>query len=241
MRFPALQRKLLFHSWYYKAEKPLDNPLLWGVQDGISQPIGALGCWYVANTCKCVSTCRCLCDTVIVYCHGSSGSRGNQYRVDLVNYLASLGCAVYSFDYRGYADSPGESSQVNSVQDARQVLAFARAAHPGKRAVLYGHSMGTGVVCQTAYQLMQEDAAVDAVILEAPFLSIPDCILKSPTLRFVNSLPMYKDFVWQFSDLFVTRDVIGDLKNVLILFAEDDEVNLTLCYRGEEMKLFCLF
>ena len=133
---------------------------------------------------------------------------------------------MYTFDYRGYADSPGSSSQINSVQDAKHVLAFARAAHPGKRFVLYGHSMGTGVVCQTAYQLLHEGSPIDSIILEAPFLSIPDVVLKSPVIRFVNSLSLYKDFVWKLSDVFPTKDVIGDLRNVLMLFAENDEVSL---------------
>ena len=228
IQFPSLQRKLLFHSWYYKADKPLNNPALWGLNDAINKPIGPLGCWYIPSTCRCATStlCKCLCDTVVIYCHGSSGSRGNAYRVDLVNYLASLGCGVYTFDYRGYADSPGSSSQINSVQDAKQVLAFARAAHPGKRFVLYGHSMGTGVVCQTAYQLLHEGSPIDSIILEAPFLSIPDVVLKSPVIRFVNSLSLYKDFVWKLSDVFPTKDVIGELSNVLMLFAENDEVSL---------------
>ena len=35
---------------------------------------------------------------------------------------------------------------------------------------------------------------------------------------------LYKDFVWQFADLLVTKAVIHELERVLILFAEDDEV-----------------
>ena len=84
--------------------------------------------------------------------------------------------------------------------------------------------MGTGIVCQTAYQLSLEDKTVDAIILEAPFLSIPDVMLKYHVIKFINWLPFYRNFIWQFSDLFKTKDVIGQLSNVLILFAENDEV-----------------
>ena len=228
VKYTSVPRKLLFLPWSEKADKPLDDPSLWGVKGAINKPIGPLGCWFIPSTCRCATStlCNCLCDTVVIYCHGSSGSRGNSHRVNLVNYLSSLGCAVYSFDYRGYADSPGEPSEISCVEDARRVVDFARAAHPNKRTVVHGHSLGTGVVAQVAYQLLLEGSPVDSVILEAPFLSIPDILLTFSVLRFVNKLPFYGNYVWNVRDKFPIKDIIEDLSNVLILVSKDDPVNL---------------
>ena len=218
-----MQRKLLFHTWYYTTEKSLDNPTSFGVKNAVNMRVGGLGTWHVSHQAKGISKSP-FSEITVVYCHGSSGTRGNDYRVNLVNHLYSLGCAVYIFDYRGYGDSLGEPSEEHCVQDALKVVAEARREYPNDRIVLFGHSMGTGVACQTAYMLKKEGCEVDGTILEAPFLSIPDSILDSPVVRFLNKLPLYCGFVWRIQDPFLSRNVIGELKAVLILFAENDEV-----------------
>ena len=68
-----------------------------------------------------------LTDTVVLYSHGVSNTRGASYRVALYNILVMQGVTVMAYDYRGFGDSstavPAEDSV---VQDCRTVLQWLR-------------------------------------------------------------------------------------------------------------------
>lgn len=85
--------------------------------------------------------------------------------------LMTAGHGLLLPEYRGYSGNPGRPSEEGLYADGRAALAFL--AHSGitaRRIVLYGESLGTGVVVQLATET--EDLA--AIILEAPFTSVPD-------------------------------------------------------------------
>jgi len=219
-----IQRKLLFHAWLYKPAHPFTNPELFGLRNGVNRWIkrGAieLGCWYVNDkSAKTVQTKK-----VVIYCHGSSGSRGNFYRVDLANWLSSMGCVVYSFDYRGYGDSVGEATEANMIEDTLLIHEVARREHPDCKIVMYGHSMGTGVACLSTYKLQKQGVSVDGVLLEAPFLSMPDAIKDYAIFNWINNLWLYTGFVEKIADPFRTKLIFDKLEvPILIMFAEDDD------------------
>ena len=104
----------------------------------------------------------------VVYFHGNAGNvsvRGPHMRA-----LLDAGLGVYLTGYRGYASNPGSPSEEGFYLDARAALNFVadKGVAPNKT-VLFGESMGTGVAVQMA---IERDVA--AVILNAPFTSMPD-------------------------------------------------------------------
>ena len=104
----------------------------------------------------------------VVYFHGNAGNvsvRGPHMRA-----LLDAGLGVFLTGYRGFAGNPGSPSEEGFYLDARAALNFVAAdgVAPNKT-VLFGESMGTGVAVQMG---IERDVA--AVILNAPFTSMPD-------------------------------------------------------------------
>lgn len=82
---------------------------------------------------------------VVVIVHGVSEHSARYDHV--AQYLNEHGYAVYSYDHRGHGKSEGERVFFENfdvpVNDLKQYVDQVRAAHPGKKLFLYGHSMGS--------------------------------------------------------------------------------------------------
>lgn len=93
--------------------------------------------------------------------------------LNLVNYFVPREYAVYAFDQRGHGRSPGQRGHVNRygeyLADVQAFLALVRAAQPGRKLFLVGHSMGGLISLLYAIQRPQD---MDAVIVSSPFLGI---------------------------------------------------------------------
>lgn len=101
---------------------------------------------------------------------GSVGSRGFKARVFL-----DAGYGVMLAEYRGYGGNPGTPSEAGLMSDARAALAYL-AGHggAGQSLVLYGESLGTGMAVAMAAEAAERGNPVAAVVLEAPYTTIPD-------------------------------------------------------------------
>jgi fermentation-respiration switch protein FrsA (DUF1100 family) len=103
---------------------------------------------------------------VLVYFHGNGGHIG--YRADRIERFAREGYGVLMLEYRGYGGNPGLPSEAGLFADAAAALRFvADQGVPGRRLVLYGESLGTGIAVWAA-----ATHAVGAVVLESPYTSI---------------------------------------------------------------------
>ncbi len=104
----------------------------------------------------------------LIYFHGN-GQNISQY-LPLTVKLQKLGINVLSPDYRGYGRSEGTPSEQGLYLDALAAYQHVRdkGVAPGN-IVLYGFSLGTGVAVDLAARV-----EVGAMILEAPYTSIPD-------------------------------------------------------------------
>jgi alpha-beta hydrolase superfamily lysophospholipase len=87
----------------------------------------------------------------------------------LAERLAGLGYAVYAADHRGHGHSmtgvPGDLGDNGwnlLVEDMAALTTILRETHPGRRVVLFGHSLGSFAVQQ---YLLDHDALVDAAVL----------------------------------------------------------------------------
>ncbi|MGJ3263051.1 MAG: alpha/beta hydrolase [Salinarimonas sp.] len=104
---------------------------------------------------------------LVVYFHGNAGSI--RQRAPRAAALAEGGRGVLISSYRGYSGSTGSPSEEGLIADGRAALAFARAHAPAELIVLYGESLGTGVVVALAAEV-----EVGAAVLDAPFTSAAD-------------------------------------------------------------------
>lgn len=104
----------------------------------------------------------------LVYFHGNARHMGVRAE-KLAPYLeAGFGGLLTS--WRGFSGNPGRPSEQGLYDDGRAALRFLeRAGVPPARTILYGESLGTGVAVQLATEMRPA-----AVVLEAPYTSIPD-------------------------------------------------------------------
>jgi fermentation-respiration switch protein FrsA (DUF1100 family) len=104
----------------------------------------------------------------LLYLHGNAGNIGS--RDGKARQLIDRGYGVLLGGYRGYGGNPGAPSEAGLIADGRAWLAALEALGvPAREAILYGESLGAGVVVALA-----TERAVAGVVLEAPFTSITD-------------------------------------------------------------------
>ena len=116
----------------------------------------------------------------VVLLHGLAEHCGRY--PELVARLVARGLAVYALDHRGHGRSVGPRANIGRfdwlVADAAGRLRAARAAHPGRPAILLGHSMGGAIALATA--LANPDLADGLVMSAAALGTDPDV----PRVRF---------------------------------------------------------
>jgi fermentation-respiration switch protein FrsA (DUF1100 family) len=103
---------------------------------------------------------------LLLYLHGNAGHIGD--RADRVRPYLAAGFGVLLVEFRGYGGNPGQPTEAGFYSDARAALDFlAEQGLSGKRLVIYGESLGTGVAVQMA---LERDCG--ALVLEAPYTSV---------------------------------------------------------------------
>ncbi|MEM6856735.1 MAG: alpha/beta fold hydrolase [Pseudomonadota bacterium] len=109
---------------------------------------------------------------VVMHFHGNAGDLSGATAEN--QFLAQQGYGVLLVEYRGYGGNPGTPSETGFREDGRAALAFLkdRSIEPD-RIIIKGHSIGSGTAVNMASEL---DAA--ALILVAPFTSIPDLLMQ---------------------------------------------------------------
>lgn len=147
---------------------------------------------------------------VIVWFHGNAGDFGD--RLPVVPTYIERGYGVLLAGYRGYAGNDGTPSEEGFYHDARAWLRFIHEEGiVPQRVVLYGESLGTGV----AVQMAVENPAMRALVLQAPYTSLPDVAARS--FFFVPVHFMMKD---QFRSI----DKIEAIKMPLLIFQSTDDL-----------------
>jgi uncharacterized protein len=168
----GMQRSLVFQPW---GEGDVGNAEAAGMvavkttaTDGV-----AVTHWYAAPSDGAA---------VIVLFHGNGGTVA-----DLEPWAAAFrtrGYGVMLADYRGYSGNPGAPSEAGVYADARAVLAWLAAQGiDGRRIVLLGWSLGSGVAVQMA---IEHHPAV--LVLLAPYTALVDVAAEQYPLFPVRSL-----------------------------------------------------
>ena len=104
---------------------------------------------------------------VVIYFQGNA--EGLKPRVERFTWLTADGTGLLALCYRGFGGSTGRPTEDGLIRDARAAYDFARKRDPGKRIILFGESLGTGVAVALA-----AEREVAGVILDAPYTSTAD-------------------------------------------------------------------
>ena len=110
---------------------------------------------------------------IVVLCHGL-GEHARRYD-HVVERLGELGLAVFAPDHRGHGRSGGKRLELKNwsdyTDDLHTLLGIAKAAHPGVKVFLLGHSMGGAIAL--SYALDHQDE-LDALMLSGPAVVLGD-------------------------------------------------------------------
>ncbi len=105
---------------------------------------------------------------VVLHFHGNGGNAAD--RAGLGAAILRAGHGVVLAEYRGYGGNPGSPGEEAFARDAAALLAWTRARFPGAPVVLWGESLGSGVVTGLA----EGRGDIAAIVLESPFTSVAD-------------------------------------------------------------------
>ena len=104
----------------------------------------------------------------VVFFHGNAGNLLN--RVHKINELNKLDINILLISWRGFSGNKGKPSEKNLYYDAKQTIDWLKAQGlNNKNIILYGESLGTGVVTELASK-----NNFGGIILESPFTSMVD-------------------------------------------------------------------
>ncbi|WP_198586959.1 alpha/beta hydrolase [Glycomyces xiaoerkulensis] len=98
---------------------------------------------------------------------GNAGNRASRF--DLGAALADEGFTALLLEYRGYGGNPGSPSETGLYDDARAAWDRLREDFPADRILLFGESLGAGVVTGLA---TETDPA--GLVLRSPFTGLAD-------------------------------------------------------------------
>ncbi len=104
---------------------------------------------------------------LVFFLHGTRGHMAKSGSV--ASLFLMRGYSVFMYDYRSYGKSDGIPTQENMYSDACWAFDYAQRHYPSERCIVYGHSLGTGLA-----SYLSANRKMDAVILDAPYLSISD-------------------------------------------------------------------
>lgn len=109
-------------------------------------------------------------DGALLYCHGNAGNLSHR-GPSIVKLRDELGVSVLIIDYPGYGKSAGSPSEAGCYQaaDAAYVWLTKTKNIAPKKVVLYGVSLGGGVITELASQNEHR-----ALVLVSTFTSLPD-------------------------------------------------------------------
>jgi fermentation-respiration switch protein FrsA (DUF1100 family) len=106
----------------------------------------------------------------MIFFHGNAGNMS--HRLIQAQILHALGLNLLYFDYRGYGKSGGTPSEKGLYADARAALKYAQGRQPGPL-LYYGESLGAAAAIDLAVE-----SPPAALVLEAPFISVPEMAKK---------------------------------------------------------------
>ncbi|NNU43733.1 alpha/beta hydrolase [Ramlibacter montanisoli] len=108
---------------------------------------------------------------VVFFLHGNAGNLAGWF--SNADFYRQAGFDLVMPDYRGFGKSTGHIASAHDLrEDVRAVWDAVAAQYAGKRVVLYGRSLGSGLAADLARQLAERGRAPDLTVLVSPYTSI---------------------------------------------------------------------
>jgi fermentation-respiration switch protein FrsA (DUF1100 family) len=109
-------------------------------------------------------------DLALLYCHGNAGNLSHR-GISIVKLREKIGASVLIIDYPGYGKSEGTPTEKGcyAAADAAYAWLTDEKKYPPKKILLYGGSLGGGIVTDLASRKEHR-----ALILDKTFTSLPD-------------------------------------------------------------------
>ncbi len=127
---------------------------------------------------------------VVFFLHGNGGSLENWFVNPALYRQANYD--LFMVDYRGYGKSTGHiESEAQLRADVRAVWATVAPQYRGRKVVVYGRSLGTGLAAGLAAEMGSAHQAPDLTVLVSPYTSmaalagghypwVPQAVLRYP-------------------------------------------------------------
>ena len=147
----------------------------------------------------------------ILFCHGNGGNI--MHRLDTINLLSEMGLGFFIFDYRGYGDSQGKTTEAGTYLDAGAAYRwlYKERKIPEHRIVVFGRSMGASIAAYVAGKVK-----CGGVVLENAFTSY--------TAMGQRSYP-YMPVKWFAKFKYDTKKYLESVSCPILFFhSKDDEV-----------------
>jgi uncharacterized protein len=121
--------------------------------------------------------------------------------------------SIWAFNYRGFGNSGGRSSEVSAKGDAKLILEHVTSAEKDLRLATIGRSLGTAMALY-----MARESGCEKMVLMSPFESIRCVVDKNPVMRSMS---------WIISEKFDCREDAKavDAETLVILALDDDKVS----------------
>lgn len=107
---------------------------------------------------------------VVFFLHGNAGNLQGWF--SNADFYRDAGFDLVMPDYRGFGKSTGTISSAQQLrEDVRAVWAQFAPQYRGRKVVLYGRSLGTGLAADLAQELSAQGQAPDLTVLVSPYTS----------------------------------------------------------------------
>lgn len=110
---------------------------------------------------------------VVFFLHGNAGNLQGWF--GNADFYREAGFDLVMPDYRGFGKSTGRIASARQLrEDVRAVWDAIAPHYRGRKVVVYGRSLGTGLAADLARQLSEEGRAPDLTVLVSPFTHMRD-------------------------------------------------------------------
>ena len=147
----------------------------------------------------------------VLFCHGNGGNI--MHRLDSINFFHNLGLSCFVFDYRGYGNSEGKTTEEGTYLDAMAAYSWLTRVKkiPPDDIIIFGRSLGGSIATHLAAKV-----EAGSLVIESAFTSYVDIGKK-----FYPYMPVR----WFARFRYRTIDYIKDVHcPVMIIHSRSDDV-----------------
>ena len=204
--FFALQSHVLYQPSSYVDRTPQDiglayHEISFNASDGVQ-----LSGWYIPNNSS---------KGTILFCHGNAGNIA--HRLEYLRILHRQGFSVFIFDYRGYGNSQGRTTEKGTYLDVEAALDYLvqNTNVSESEVILYGRSLGGAAAINVA-----QEHSPKMLIIDSSFISYPK-ISSDVLSSFFLPIPVKMLARFEYNSIELIQKITCP---VLVIHSRNDEV-----------------